>query len=447
MKINKVLIANRGEIALRVIRTCKELGLKTVAVHSTGDDYSLHRRFADEDVCIGPHESTKSYLHIPSIISAAEITGADAIHPGYGFMAENAKFSQICKDNNIKFIGPSKEIINKMGDKATARKIMDEAGVPIIPGSDIIPDVATGLDFANNIGYPVIIKATAGGGGKGMRVVRASSEFESQFNMARAEAGNAFNNPDVYIEKFFEKPRHIEIQILADGKGNVIHLGERDCSIQRRHQKLIEEAPSPFLTDELRKAMGDAAVKGSLAVNYEGAGTIEFLMDEDGTFYFMEMNTRIQVEHPVTEMITGIDIVKEQIHVANGNPLRFKQSDIQFRGHSIECRINAENPYTDFTPCAGKLTSYHMPGGFGVRVDSHAYAEYEIPPYYDSLIAKLIVWGEDRKDAINKMSRSLEEFMVEGIDTTIPFHKQVMQEKRFIQGEYNTHFMDGFKLE
>ncbi len=444
--IKKILIANRGEIALRIIRTCKELGIQTVAVHSTADEYSLHRRFADEDVCIGPAESKKSYLHIPSIISAAEITGADAIHPGYGFLAENGQFAQICEENKIKFIGPTKEIIDLMGDKAMARKIMADSGIPIIPGSDIVSNPSEGLKTAHNIGFPVIIKATAGGGGKGMRVVHSEHEFEENFNLAQNEAEKAFHNPNVYIEKYFGKPRHIEIQILADGRGNVIHLGERDCSIQRKHQKLIEESPSPFVDDKMRKAMGDAAIKGSKAAHYVGVGTVEFLVDSKGDFYFMEMNTRIQVEHPVSEFVTGIDLIREQIHVANGGKLRMKQSDIQCRGHAIECRINAENPYKDFTPSPGKVESYHMPGGFGVRVDSHLYAEYVIPPYYDSLIAKLIVWGEDRQEAISKMSRSLDEFIIEGIHTTLPFHQQVMKEETFQKGNYSTHFLEHFSL-
>ncbi|MDH5682752.1 MAG: acetyl-CoA carboxylase biotin carboxylase subunit [Spirochaetota bacterium] len=445
--IKKVLIANRGEIALRIIRACKELGLQTVAVHSIADEISLHRRFADEDVCVGPAESAKSYLHIPSIISAAEITGADAIHPGYGFLAENSKFAQICEENGINFIGPNAEIINQMGDKATARKIMEQAGVPIIPGSDIVKSADEGRKIAKDIGYPVIIKATAGGGGKGMRVVHSEKDFDSLFNMAQSEGQKSFDNPNVYIEKFFEKPRHIEIQVLADKKGNVIHLGERDCSIQRRHQKLIEESPSPFINEETRMAMGEAAVKGTKAVNYIGAGTIEFLVDHKGKFYFMEMNTRIQVEHPVTEMITGIDLIKEQINVANGKKLSMSQDNIRFLGHAIECRINAEDPYKGFTPSAGKINSFHIPGGFGVRVDSHVYTEYEIPPYYDSLIAKLIVWGDNREEAIRRMNRSLDEFIIEGISTTIPFHSQVMKDKKFLKGEYSTHYIEHFNFQ
>ncbi|MDH4128938.1 MAG: acetyl-CoA carboxylase biotin carboxylase subunit [Spirochaetota bacterium] len=445
--IKKVLIANRGEIALRIIQACKELNIKTVAVHSTADEFSLHRRFADEDVCIGPPDSTKSYLHIPSIISAAEITGADAIHPGYGFLSENGKFSQICQENHINFIGPCKEVIDLMGDKSTARKTMEKAGVPIIPGSEILEGSSHGIKIAKEIGFPVIIKATAGGGGKGMRVVYSEAEFEHSLSLAQAEAEKAFQNPGVYIEKFFEAPRHIEIQILGDSKGNIIHLGERDCSIQRRHQKLIEESPSPILNHKIREKMGEIAVKGAKAVNYVGAGTIEFLMDSKNNFYFMEMNTRIQVEHPVTEFVTGIDLIKEQIRIADGGKLKIKQEDVVFRGHSIECRINAENPHKNFTPSTGKVKYYHIPGGFGVRVDSHLYAEYEIPPYYDSLLAKLIVWGRDRKEAINKMLRSLNEFIIEGVDTTIPFHKKVMTDDNFVKGEYSTHFIENFSME
>ncbi len=444
--IKKLLIANRGEIALRIIRTCKELGIKTVVVHSTADDLSLHRRFADEDVCIGPSDSQESYLKIPSILGAAEITGADAIHPGYGFLAENAAFSQICEDNALNFIGPPKDVINLMGDKATARKTMIEAGVPVIPGSEILSSAKEGLDMAKKIGFPVIIKATAGGGGKGMRVVHSEKDFENLFFMAQAEADRAFNNPNLYLEKFFENPRHIEIQLLADKHGNVIHLGERDCSVQRKHQKLIEESPSPVLNDDLRKKMGEASVTGAKAVNYVGAGTIEFLLDDHGRFYFMEMNTRIQVEHPVTELVTGIDIVKEQIRIANGEKLKLKQKEIQVKGHAIECRINAENPFNDFAPCPGTIESYHVPGGFGVRVDSHLYAEYQIPPYYDSLLAKLIVWGDNREEAINRMVRSLDEYIIEGIKTTIPFHQQVMLDQNFLKGEYSTRFLENFTL-
>ncbi len=442
----KILIANRGEIALRIIRTCKELGIATVAVHSIADEFSLHRRFADEDVCIGPPEAINSYLHVPSIISAAEITGADAIHPGYGFLAENSRFAQICEENKIHFIGPPPKVIDMMGDKAKARKVMIEAGVPVIPGTEIITDIEEGFEQAKQIGFPVIIKATAGGGGKGMRMVPSEKEFRDSFKLAQSEAENAFHNPQVYIEKFFENPHHIEIQILADKKGNVIHLGERDCSIQRRHQKLLEESPSPYIDDKLRKSMGEAAIIGAQAVNYVGVGTIEFLVDHKGRFYFMEMNTRIQVEHPVTELLTGIDLIKEQILVADGKKLRYKQEDIQFRGHAIECRINAENPYTNFTPSIGKIESYHIPGGFGVRVDSHLYTEYMIPKYYDSLLAKLIVWGEDRADAINKMKRSLNEFIIEGIETTIPFHRKVMEDKKFLKGDYSTYFIQDFSL-
>ncbi len=444
--IKKVLIANRGEIALRIIRACKELGIKTVGVHSTADDLSLHRRFADEDVCIGPPDSLKSYLHIPSIIGAAEITGADAIHPGYGFLAESGLFAQICEENKLNFIGPPKDVIDSMGDKATARKTMIKAGVPVTPGSEILESATSGLEVAKDIGFPVIIKATAGGGGKGMRVVYSENDFENAFYMAQAEADKSFKNPNLYLEKFFEDPRHIEIQILADRHGNIIHLGERDCSIQRKHQKLIEESPSPDLSHQLRQKMGEAAIKGVKAVNYVGAGTVEFLLDSDKQFYFMEMNTRIQVEHPVSEMVTGIDIVKEQILIAEGKKLSFKQDQVKFNGHAIECRINAENPFNNFSSSPGKVKTFHPPGGFGVRMDSHLYAEYEVPPYYDSLVAKLIVWGEDRSQAINKMTRSLGEFIIEGIDTTIPFHKEVMKDNDFKKGKYSTRYLETFNF-
>ncbi len=444
----KILIANRGEIALRVIRACKELGIKTVAVYSEADETSLHRRFADESICIGPAPSTESYLNIPNIISAAEVTGAKAIHPGYGFLAENSKFAKICGEHGITFLGPSPEVIEKLGDKATARETMKKAGVPITPGSGIIKSADEAVEFARSIGYPVIIKATAGGGGKGMRIARYDDELRSQFELARAEAEKAFGNPDVYIEKYLTNPKHIEIQFIADKFGNAVYLGERDCSIQRRHQKLVEEAPSPspLMTEELRRKMGEAAVKGATSVGYVGAGTMEFLLDEDGNFYFMEVNTRIQVEHPVTEMITGIDIVKEQILVGLGEPLSIKQEDVKINGHAIECRINAEDPFSDFRPTPGRVEAFHIPGGPGIRVDSHVYAGYEIPMFYDSMIAKLITWGNDRAEAIARMKRALEEFIIEGPKTTIPFHLRVLESDLFVKGNYTTRFLEDFSF-
>ena len=442
---NKILIANRGEIALRVIRSCKELGIKSVAVFSEADRDSLHVRFADEAVCIGPPPSRESYLNIPRIIAAAEITNADAIHPGYGFLAENARFSEICQSSGIKFIGPKPEMITAMGDKASAKDTMRKAGVPVVPGSDgTIEDVKKAKEIADGVGYPVIIKATAGGGGKGMRLAWKADEFERQFQMAQTEAEAAFGNRNVYIEKYVEGPRHIEFQILGDQHGEVIHLGERECSIQRRHQKLIEESPSPVVDAELREKMGAAAVKGAKSVKYEGAGTIEFLVDKYKNFYFMEMNTRIQVEHPVTEQVTGFDLVKEQINIAAGSKVSKKK--LKQTGHAIECRINAEDPYKDFRPNPGMITGFHTPGGYGVRVDSHAYVGYMIPPYYDSLIAKLITFGSNREEAIDKMSRALEEFIVEGVATTIPFHMKVMKDERFRKGEFDTHFLDSFNF-
>lgn len=440
---NKVLIANRGEIALRVIRTCKELGLKTVAVYSEADKNSLHVTFADEAVCIGPTFSKDSYLKIPSIISAAQITGADAIHPGYGFLAENASFSEICGESNIKFIGPSPDMISMMGDKSAAKDTMKKSGVPVIPGSDgIVPHLQDGKKMAQEIGYPVIIKASAGGGGKGMRIVWEESEFENAFKTAKVEAEAAFANGDVYIEKFIENPRHIEIQILGDQFGNVYHYGERDCSVQRRHQKLIEEAPSPIIDADLRQRMGEAAIRGAKAVNYEGVGTIEFLVDRHKNFYFMEMNTRIQVEHPVTEMVYDVDLIRQQILVAMGKEVETLPKEPT--GHSIEFRINAEDPEHNFRPSPGKIESLHFPGGFGVRVDSHIYQSYVIPPYYDSLIAKLIVWGKNREHAINRAKRALEEFTVEGIKTTIDFHLKVLEDERFLSGKFDTSFLDSF---
>lgn len=440
---NKILIANRGEIALRIIRTCKELGIKTVAVYSEADRDSLHVTFADEAVCIGPAPSKESYLKIPSIISAAQITGADAIHPGYGFLAENADFSEICSESNIKFIGPSPEMIKAMGDKSFAKNTMKKNGVPVIPGSDgIIDDVTIGIKVAHEIGFPVIIKASAGGGGKGMRIVWEEKEFEKAFQTAQAEAEAGFGNSAVYIEKFLENPRHVEIQVMGDRYGNVYHYGERDCSVQRRHQKLIEEAPSPALDAELRNRMGDAAVLGAKSVNYEGAGTIEFLLDKHRNFYFMEMNTRIQVEHPVTEYVWGVDLIRQQIFVAAGEKVEVLPT--QPKGHSIEFRINAEDYENNFRPSPGKITSLNLPGGFGVRVDSHIYQSYTIPPYYDSLVAKLIVWGTDRPHAIARGKRALEEFVIEGIKTTIPFHLKVLEDPRFLSGNFDTGFLDKF---
>lgn len=443
---NKILIANRGEIALRIIRTCKELGVKTVAVYSEADRESLHVTFADEAVCIGPAPSRDSYLKIPLIISAAQITGADAIHPGYGFLAENANFSEICSESNIKFIGPSPQMINAMGNKAFAKDTMKKHGVPVIPGSDgVLKSLNEGTELAKEMGFPVIIKASAGGGGKGMRIVKEESEFENAYQMARTEAEAAFGNPDVYLEKYIENPRHVEIQIMGDAFGNAYHYGERDCSVQRRHQKLIEESPSPAIDESIRNKMGEAAILGAKAVNYEGAGTIEFLLDKDKNFYFMEMNTRIQVEHPVTELVYMVDLIKQQILVAAGEKIdTLPQKPV---GHSIEFRINAEDPENGFRPSPGKIQSLHFPGGFGVRVDSHVYQSYSIPPYYDSLIAKLIVWGKNRVDALRRGKRALEEFTIEGINTTIPFHLAVLQDERFLSGNFDTHFLENFNLQ
>lgn len=440
----KVLIANRGEIAVRIIRACRELGLPTVAVYSEADANSLHVRLATEAYCIGPAQSAKSYLSIPAIISAAMLAGADAIHPGYGFMSERADFAEVCAQHGIKFIGPSPEAMRKMGDKATARKTMIANKVPVTPGTDLVNSIEDVKKFAKEVGYPIIIKATAGGGGKGMRIVRSKDELEANYNMCRQEAQNAFGNPNVYVEKYLENPRHIEIQVLGDSHGNVVHLGERDCSIQRRHQKLIEEAPSPAINDKTRKKMGAAAVRAAKAINYEGAGTIEFLLDNKGKWYFMEMNTRIQVEHCVTEMISNVDLVREQILIAAGEKLDFKQEDIVLRGHAIECRINAENPDKDFMPCPGKITGYVTPGGFGVRVDSHAYQDYKIPPYYDSMIGKLICWGRTRNEARRRMYRALKEYVVMGIETTIPFHLKIVEDEVFISGSFNTGFIEEY---
>jgi acetyl-CoA carboxylase, biotin carboxylase subunit len=437
---NKVLIANRGEIALRIIRTCKEMGLKTVAVYSTADAESLHVRFADEAVCIGPASSKESYLNIPRIMAAVEITNAEAVHPGYGFLAENADFAEICTDYGIKFIGPTPHQIRKMGDKITAKETMIAAGVPVIPGSaGLITDVKVAMEEAKEMGYPVIIKATAGGGGKGMRIVWKQEEFEKQLEMAQMEAGASFNNDGVYLEKYIEEPRHIEFQIVGDQYGTVCHLSERDCSIQRRHQKLVEESPSPFMTPELRKKMGAAAIAAGKAIDYEGVGTIEFLVDKHRNFYFMEMNTRIQVEHCVTEEVIDYDLIKEQIKVAQGE--RISGENYEPLMHAIECRINAEDPFNDFRPSPGKITSFHTAKGQGVRVDTHAYAGYTIPPYYDSLIAKLIVRARTRAEAITKMERALDEFIVEGVKTTVPFHQKLMRNKDFQSGNFHTGFL------
>src|SRR5687767_11605670 len=438
----KILIANRGEIALRVIRACRELGVETVAVYSTADRESLHVRFADDDVCIGPPPARDSYLNIPRLIAAAEITGADAIHPGYGFLAEHAEFAEICAASKIAFIGPTAEQIRLMGDKAAARKSMIAVGVPVVPGTPgPVEEAEDAIGFARQVGFPVIIKAAAGGGGKGMRVSRDEDDFARSFQLARSEALSAFGNGEVYVEKYLARPRHIEFQILGDQHGHVIHLGERDCSVQRRHQKLIEEAPSPAMTAELREAMGTASVAGAKAIDYVGAGTIEMLLDADGSYYFMEMNTRIQVEHPVTEMLTGVDLVKEQIRVAAGEPLSVLVVK-ELRGHVIECRVNAEDPGRNFQPSPGKITTFHPPGGPGVRVDSHVYAGYTVPPYYDSLLAKLIVQGRDRPEALARMRVALEAFVVEGVTTTIPFLARVMVNDRFVRGDVDTKFLE-----
>ncbi len=442
---NKILIANRGEIALRVIRTCKEMNIKTVAVYSTADKESLHVRFADEAVCIGPASSSESYLNIPNIIAAAEITNSDAIHPGYGFLAENANFSKICAENEIKFIVASPEMINGMGDKAAAKETMKIAGVPTIPGSDgIIEDFEECKKIAKQIGYPIMLKATAGGGGKGMRLVWKEKDLKNAWESAKTESKAAFANDAMYMEKFIEDPRHIEIQIIGDKTGKACHLSERDCSIQRRHQKLAEETPSPFMTDKLREEMGTAAIKAAEAVKYEGVGTVEFLVDKHRKFYFMEMNTRIQVEHPVTEEVVDFDLIKEQIKVAAGIKISGRNYLPQL--HAIECRINAEDPENDFRPSPGMITNFHAPGGHGIRIDTHVYANYMIPPFYDSMIAKLITVAQTRDEAILKMSRALDEFVIEGIKTTIPFHQKLMKDKNFQKGKYTTKFMDEFKI-
>ncbi len=442
----KVLIANRGEIALRVIRTCREMGIQTIAVYSTADKDSLHVKFADEAVCIGRPQSADSYLNIPHIMAAAEITNADAVHPGYGFLAENAKFSQICQEHGIKFIGPTPEMINGMGDKITAKETMIKAGVPVVPGSGgLLKSVEEAKILAKeNVGYPVILKATAGGGGKGMRIVWNESEMQKAYETAKAEAAASFKNDGIYMEKYVEEPRHIEIQIAGDQYGNVCHLSERDCSIQRRHQKLVEESPSPFMTPELRERMGAAAIKAASSINYESVGTVEFLVDKNRDFYFMEMNTRIQVEHCVTEEVINFDLIKEQIKIAMGEKISGQNYLPQM--HAIECRINAEDPYNDFRPCPGKITELNTPGGHGVRVDSHVYAGYVIPPYYDSMISKLIAIARTREEAIHTMYRALSEYVIEGIKTTIPFHLQLMQNEEFIKGNFTTKFLETFKM-
>jgi acetyl-CoA carboxylase biotin carboxylase subunit len=438
----KILIANRGEIAVRIIRTCREMGIKTVAVYSEADRDALHVQMADEAVCIGGSTPAKSYLNVPNIISAAEIKGADAIHPGYGFLAENPYFAEICETCGIKFIGPPAGVIEEMGAKARARQLMMKAGVPVIPGSpSLLSDVDEAAELAEKIGYPVIIKASAGGGGRGMRIVQNRDELEKALKMARAEAEAAFGDGGIYLEKYLEEPRHVEFQILADSYGNVIHLGERDCSIQRRHQKVVEESPCPVMTQDLREKMGEAAVLAAKTVNYVGAGTVEFLLDKQKNFYFIEMNTRIQVEHPVTEWVTGIDLIKEQILIAAGEKLSYQQSDVKLQGAAIECRINAEDPDSDFRPCPGTVTKYLPPGGFGVRVDSGIYAGYQIPPYYDSLIAKVITWGKDRQEAIRRMQRALDEFLIDGVTTNISFLQKIMGNAFFQRGETYTNFI------
>jgi len=440
---NKILIANRGEIALRIIRTCKEMDIPTVAVYSTADQDSLHVKFADEAVCIGPPPSKESYLKIPNIMAAAEITNADAIHPGYGFLSEKAEFSRICAEHDLKFIGPSPEAIGGMGNKSMAKDTMATSGVPTVPGSDgVVESLEEARKICADIGYPCIIKASSGGGGRGMRVVQEEANLKQAYSMCKTEAETAFDDPDVYIEKFVEDPHHVEIQVLGDQHGNAIHMGERDCSLQRRHQKILEESPSPLMTPELREEMGQAAVDAALAVDYEGAGTVEFLVDKDKNFYFMEMNTRIQVEHPVTEEITDYDLVAEQIKVAAGHEIEDKE--LKMRGHAIECRINAEDPAHNFRPSAGTIDVFHLPGGHSVRVDTHAYAGYRIPPHYDSMIGKLIVSAPTRKEAIKRMKRSLEEFVIEGVKTTIPYHIQLMEDENFNKGDFNTKYLEEF---
>ncbi len=440
---SKILIANRGEIAVRIIRACKELGIRTVTVYSEADASSLHVRFADESVCIGPAPSSESYLNIPGIISAAEISDVEAIHPGYGFLAENPHFAEICQSCQIKFIGPSPEAIRLMGDKMAAKTLMKKVGIPVIPGSDeVVKTKEEALKIAKKIKYPIVLKAVAGGGGRGMRVAHNDVRLVSAFYTVQSEAENAFGNPDIYVEKYFERSRHIEFQVIGDESGRIVHLGERDCSIQRRHQKLLEEAPAAGLDSKLRRKMGEVAVKAAKAADYFSAGTIEFLVDEENQFYFMEMNTRIQVEHPVTEMITGIDLIKEQIRIASGEKLSFKQDDVRPSGHAIECRVNAEDPDNNFMPCPGKIIAFYPPGGFGVRVDTHIYPGYTIPSFYDSMVAKLIVHGKNRQEAIQKMRRGLDEFILEPIKTTIPLHKKILQNPAFLKGKVYTNFVE-----
>ena len=445
--MNKILIANRGEIAVRIIRACKEMNIKTVAVYSEADRDALHTRLADEAVCIGPADSRESYLNIKNIIEAAYVTGADSIHPGFGFLSENAQFAKICEESNIKFIGPSSKVIDMLGNKSNAKEMMKEAGVPTIPGSDgSVKGLKDAIKIAEIIGYPLMIKAAAGGGGKGIRIVNSDDELENSYNIVKREAKLAFNDDEVYMEKFVQHPRHVEIQILADEHGNVIHLGERDCSIQRNNQKVIEETPSTAIDDKLRNKMGEAAVKAAKAAGYTSCGTVEFLVDKDKNFYFMEMNTRIQVEHPITEMRTGIDIVKEQIRIAAGEELKIKQKDVKFQGHAIECRINAENPSKNFRPCPGKITGLHLPGGNGIRIDSAIYAGYTIPPNYDSMIAKIIAFGTSRNEAIAKMKRALEELVIEGVDTNRDFLFDIITNPNFIRGDFDTQFLKNFHM-
>lgn len=441
--MNKILIANRGEIAVRIIRACKEMNIKTVAVYSEADKYSLHAKLADEAICIGPAQSNKSYLNIKNLIEAANITGSDSIHPGFGFLSENSKFAQICEESNIKFIGPKSDVIDLLGNKSNSKKLMQQAGVPVIPGSKgSIKNIKEAKQICDNIGYPIMLKAAAGGGGKGIRVVNSEDELEQNYNIVKQEAKNSFSSDEIYVEKFIKNPRHVEIQILADEHGNIVHLGERDCTIQRNHQKIIEETPSTAIDEKLRNKMGAAAVKAAKIAGYTSCGTVEFLVDSDKNFYFMEMNTRIQVEHPITEMRTGIDIVKEQIKIAAGEELKFKQKDIKFKGHSIECRINAENPSKNFMPCPGKIEDIHFPGGNGVRVDTAIYNGYVIPPYYDSMIAKIIVHGTTRNEAISKMKRALEELVIEGPDTNRDFLFEIIKNPNFIRGKFDTSFIE-----
>lgn len=441
--MNKILIANRGEIAVRIIRACKEMNIKTVAIYSEADKDALHTRLADEAVCIGPAPSNKSYLNIKNIIEAAYITGSDSIHPGFGFLSENSQFARICKESNIKFIGPTSEVIDMLGNKSNSKEMMKKAGVPVIPGSDgSVKGLKDAFSIAEKIGYPIMLKAAAGGGGKGIRIVNNSDELETAYNIVKQEAKISFNDDEIYIEKFVRNPRHVEIQILADEHGNVVHLGERDCSIQRKHQKVIEETPSTAIDEKLRNKMGEAAVKAAKAAGYTSCGTVEFLVDSDKNFYFMEMNTRIQVEHPITEMRTGIDIVKEQIKIAAGEKIKFKQKDINFKGHSIECRINAENPNKNFMPCPGKITGLNLPGGNGVRIDSSIYDGYTIPPYYDSMLAKIIVFGNTRNEAIAKMKRSLEELVIDGVETNRDFLFEIIKNPDFIRGNFDTSFIE-----